>query len=99
MSEDMSQEMSQKDDFFGNMLGELQYAEEKHGTYPKDVIHGCAILNEEAGKLTQACIDYTYGHIPRAEAYANMEQYALRVGAMAHRFYSGMPSAPHSNDK
>lgn len=84
--------MSSKDDFFARMLGELQYAESKHNSFPTDRIHASAILNEEAGKLTQACIDAEYGNLPREEAIDRMEKFALRVGAMALRFFNSLPA-------
>lgn len=81
------------DDFFSRMLGELEYAEKKHTGFPTDYIHASAILNEEAGKLTQACIDAEYAAIPGDEAAIDrMEKYALRVGAMALRFYNSLPA-------
>ena len=92
--------MSAQKDFIAKMLGELQYAEEKHNGFPTDRIHASAILAEEAGKLTQACIDYTYGNFP-IEADENyrdtvlverMEKFAARVGAMALRFYNSLPA-------
>lgn len=57
--------MNAQNDFIAKMLGELEYAEQKHSGFPTDRIHASAILNEEAGKLTQACIDDAYG--PRSE--------------------------------
>lgn len=84
--------MSAQKDFIAKMLGELQYAEEKHNGFPTDRIHASAILNEEAGKLTQACIDAEYGAIPREEALDRMEKFVARVGAMALRFYNSLPA-------
>lgn len=84
--------MNAQKDFFARMLGELEYAEKKHSGFPSDRIHASAILNEEAGKLTQACIDAEYGAVPREEALDRMEKYALRVGAMALRFYNSLPA-------
>lgn len=88
--------MNTHDDYFSLMLGELAYAEKKHRGYPQDVVHCSAILNEEAGKLTQACIDYSYAPTPesRREAFDRMEKFSLRVGAMSLRFYNGMPPKP-----
>lgn len=70
----------------------LAYAEKKHKGFPTDRIHASAILNEEAGKLTQACIDYEYGNITREEAQARMEKYVARVGAMSLRFFQSLPA-------
>ena len=79
-----------KDKFTEDLTLEYCKAEQKHPGWPDDAIHASAILNEEAGKLTQACIDYTYNHIPREEAKKRMLMYAARVGAMALRFSEGI---------
>ena len=84
--------MSQvRDAFFEEVAEEYAYAEGKHPGWPYDFIHASAILNEEAGKLTQACIDATYSNELRSEAAkARMRKYAARVGAMALRFTEGL---------
>jgi len=64
------------------ILEELQKAEEKFPTWPTDPIHASAILNEEAGELTQACLDY-YFH--DADGKAAFDE-AIQCGAMAVRF-------------
>lgn len=79
------------DKFFTEVLSEQAKAQAKHGTHPTDRIHSSAILNEEAGKLTQACIDFEFGLIPRAEAKQKMKLYALRIGAAALGFYQSLP--------
>ena len=81
-------------EFMAGMLGELQYAENKHSGFPRDVVSAAAIVAEEAGKLTQACIDYHYGHTPRIDTLGRMEDYTLRVGAMALRLYTNAPAMP-----
>jgi hypothetical protein len=78
-------------DFFNSVLDELSYAESKHNGFPTDRIHASAILNEEAGKLTQACIDFEYGKTAGEEGNKNMARYAARVAAMALRFYQSQP--------
>ena len=84
--------MSAQNDFIARMLGELQTAEAKHNSFPTDRVYASAILNEEAGKLTQACIDFELGNMDPVEAYARMEKYVSRVGAMALRFYNSLPA-------
>lgn len=69
---------------------EQEKAEAKHQGWPTDAVHASAILNEEAGKLTQACIDYHYGHTPAEEAYERMAIMTLRVAAMSMRFWSAL---------
>lgn len=82
----------QAKDFTEGLLKELAYANHKHPGWPvNDAVHASAILNEEAGKLTQASIDHAYGHCPEEETTARMKEKALRVAAMALRFYVSLP--------
>lgn len=76
---------------------ELAAAEKKHPTWPTDIIHASAILNEEAGELTQAAIDYHYD-IGSLEA---IRREAAQVGAMAIRVLINLPYAerPASSEK
>ncbi len=76
---------------------ELEFANNKHQYWPVDSVHASAILNEEAGKLTQACIDWensdqqpdsmskTAG-VPTRE---RMRKKAVSTAAMAIRFLQG----------
>ena len=88
-----------KEKFSADLTFEYCKAEQKHPSWPDDAIHASAILNEEAGKLTQACIDYNYNHIPREEAVRRMLEYAARVGAMAMRFSEGVRRAEYGCDE
>lgn len=82
----------QANGFVEGMITELAYANGKHPGWPADdAVHASAILNEEAGKLTQASIDHTYGYFPTGGTTARMKQKALRVAAMALRFYASIP--------
>jgi hypothetical protein len=63
-------------------LLELVQAEKKHPGWPADVIHASAILNEEAGELTQAALDYYYSN----GAKWRLKEEAIQCGAMALRF-------------
>ena len=83
--------VEQAKDFFEGVIAEAAYASNKHRSWPNnDAIHASAILVEEAGKLTQACIDYSYRHLPPEETSARMEEKAIRVAAMALRFYASL---------
>jgi hypothetical protein len=64
------------------LIEELKKAEAKHPNWPDDVIHASAIINEEAGELTQAALQYCY------EGGESMRIWneAVQVGAMALRF-------------
>ncbi|MEN4246311.1 hypothetical protein P9A06_17120 [Serratia marcescens] len=68
---------------------ELSAAENKHPTWPTDVVHATAILNEEAGELTQAAIDYHYHN----GSLEKVRREAAQVGAMAIRVLINLPYA------
>jgi len=78
--------------FLSQVNEEYAYAEKKHPGWPSDAIHASAILNEEAGKLTQACIDARYHNdgLSPENPKARMLRYAARVAAMALRFAEGL---------
>lgn len=61
---------------------ELVRAEEKNPSWPTDVIHAAAIVNEESGELLQASIQ----HIYEADRLLKMHEKAIHTGAMAIRF-------------
>jgi hypothetical protein len=64
------------------ILSELSRAEEKHPEWPADVVHAAAILNEEAGELIQAALDF---HCGKGDKLRLIEE-ATQCGAMALRF-------------
>ncbi|CAI2405712.1 hypothetical protein [Serratia liquefaciens] len=76
---------------------ELAAAEKKHSTWPTDTVHATAILNEEAGELTQAAIDYHYHN----GSLEKVRREAAQVGAMAIRVLINLPYAerPASSEK
>ena len=39
---------------------ELEHAEMKHPDFPSDIFRQVAIINEEAGEITKAVLDYYY---------------------------------------
>ena len=65
------------------IFAELAKAETKFPGWPFDVVHGAAILGEEAGELTQAALDFYYS---REMSIEKMRKEAAQVGAMAIRF-------------
>jgi hypothetical protein len=77
-------------DFFGAVLEELIRAEKKHKSWPDDAVHAASILNEEAGKLTQACNDYKFCNSVPHDPYDRMNKKAVSTAAMALRFWHGM---------
>ncbi|MFS7242298.1 hypothetical protein AB6849_18445 [Serratia proteamaculans] len=76
---------------------ELAVAEKKHPTWPTDTVHATAILNEEAGELTQAAIDYHYHN----GSLEKVRREAAQVGAMAIRVLINLPYAerPAASEK
>lgn len=66
--------------------GELDFANTKHPFWPEDSVHASAIINEEAGKLTQACIDHENGDSPYFPGKERMRKKAVSTAAMAIRF-------------
>ena len=78
---------------FMAIIAELKRAEEKFPGWPDDVVHASAILNEEAGELTQAALDYFYGRYTSTD---RMKKEAAQVGAMALRFLIGLDIAKAS---
>lgn len=43
-----------------SVLVELERAEKKHPRWPKDIVHACAIVNEESGELIRAGLQLNY---------------------------------------
>lgn len=78
--------------FLEDVKAELEFAEKKHKGWPSDSVHASAIINEEAGKLTQACIDHEYGHKLTPASTERMWKKAVSTAAMAIRFAQGFTS-------
>jgi NTP pyrophosphatase (non-canonical NTP hydrolase) len=74
--------------------GELKHATDKHPDWPADVIHAAAILQEEAGELIQAALDYYYSHGSKWALIQEAEQ----CGAMAIRFLLNIERYKRKND-
>lgn len=66
------------------MLKELEAAKKKHPIWPEDFVYASAILNEEAGELTQATLNYYESK--SYEDFCRMREEAAQTGAMAIRF-------------
>jgi hypothetical protein len=65
---------------------ELCRAITKHPSWPTDMIHGAAVVCEEAGELIQATYDYEYKEADSAQLRQRALEEAVQVGAMAIRF-------------
>ena len=66
----------------GDFVMELQKACSKHPMWPGDMIHGAAIVAEEAGELIRATLQKKY----EGENNDNELTEGLHTGAMALRF-------------
>jgi hypothetical protein len=64
------------------VVEELQAARTKHPAWPKDVIHGIAILNEESGEAMKEALQFTYEN----GRFFQMHREVIQTGAMALRF-------------
>ena len=71
------------DSIFADIASEVGKAEMKFPGWPSDPVHGSAIISEESGELTQACLDWYY--LREFEA-SKMRKEALHTAAMAIRF-------------
>lgn len=56
----MKRELDFLNKLFFEIIIELERAEKKHPNFPKDLFHQLAIMQEEAGEVTKAVLDYTY---------------------------------------
>jgi len=77
------------------LLTELARAEKKHPKFPIDPVHASSVLNEEAGELVKAALEYTY----EGADFDEMRKEAIQTGAMAIRFLLNMPSMVKSPSK
>ena len=63
-------------------LRELAKAEKKFPEWPEDIVHACAILQEESGELGKACLDFHYGR----GTILRVKEEMAHLGAMVYRF-------------
>lgn len=61
---------------------ELEAAERKFPGWPTDPVHAAAVLQEEAGELVRASLQFTY----KNGDLSAMRREAVQTGAMALRF-------------
>ena len=69
-------------DILDKFHAEMKRAERKHPGWPTDPVHAAAVLQEEAGELVQAALQFTY----EGGSAEHMREEAVQVGAMALRF-------------
>lgn len=70
-----------KSEVFDLIISELRAAEEKHPSWPADVIHAVGILAEEAGEAMKEAIDVTY----KGKSTDDLKKELAQTGAMAIR--------------
>jgi NTP pyrophosphatase (non-canonical NTP hydrolase) len=71
------------------VLDELRKAETKHPSWPDDVVHGAAVMVEEAGESMQAALDHYY----RADdtTLGKLRKELAQTGAMCIRMLAHLP--------
>jgi len=76
--------MTNYDNAISAVLSEIERAKAKWPGWPEDIVHGAAVVAEEAGELVQASLDAAYsgGSVDRA-----IEE-AIHAAATAIRFIS-----------
>ena len=67
-----------------DLFAELRRAEAKFPGWPRDLIHGAAIVAEESGELVQAALQATYNE-PRDYDLTHAYKEATQVAAMGLR--------------
>ena len=68
------------------IFSELKRAEELYPGWPDDIIHAAAVVGEEAGELTKACLHFRYQNGNLEECWKE----AVQTAAMAIRFLLNM---------
>ncbi len=69
-----------------DILDEVKRAETKHPEWPSDIIHASAIVGEESGELTRACLQFIYEGGSKLEA----RKEAIQVACTAIRFLKAL---------
>lgn len=70
-----------------DIVREYMRAIRKHPDWPADPVHASAILNEEAGELTQATLDATYADL---WVKGLIKEEAAQAGAMSMRLLANI---------
>ena len=66
---------------------ELQRAEEIHPNFPKDMFQQLAIMQEEAGEVTKAVLDYHFGK----DTIEHVREELIQTAAMCVRMLQNLP--------
>jgi len=74
--------MATREQVIEDVFAELRRAEKLYPSWPDDVVHGAAIVGEEAGSVLKAALDYYY----RRGSFENLRRELTHVTAMGLRF-------------
>ncbi len=78
----MSNNGYDKDHILELIEEELKKAKAKWPNWVNDPVHASAIISEESGELTKACLDYCYDN----GLINDMVKESVQIGAMVFRF-------------
>jgi len=76
-------------DYLAKILDELDRARTKFPLWPVDVIHASGILNEEAGEVMKAALQWTY----EEGSKERVEEELIQTGAMVCRMLFNLDNA------
>ena len=66
---------------------ELQRANKLHPNFPKDIFQQLAIMQEEAGEVTKAVLDYHFGK----DTIEHVREELIQTAAMCMRMLQNLP--------
>lgn len=72
---------------YAKIEAELKRAKEKHPDYPQDIFYQLAILQEEAGEVTKAVLDYHYEN----DNLDHVKVELIQTAAMCMRMLENLP--------
>ena len=73
-------------EMLGAILAEYKAAEKKHPSWPSDILHQIAIVNEESGEATRASLQYVY----EGGKIEEVKKELIQTGAMCLRMLVGL---------
>ena len=76
------------EDYLSLILTELRKAEKKHPSWPNDLLHQMAIVNEESGEATRAALHVLY----EKGSIENLETELIQTAAMCVRMLKNLPN-------
>jgi hypothetical protein len=71
---------------------ELMKAMDKFPQWPSDMVHGAAVVAEEAGELVKACLEFSYEPQKHHDNLLRVRKEAIQTAAMAVRFLMNLKS-------